>query len=548
MRERELLHIKHKDGTLTILGVKNQSFEALESPLQPVSKADVESRIKKAPIPFKDNAETIVGWGGFSVAARLGNSLSPDSSREVVIFRPLSTEDDIDQAGLNWKNEQVVNKQFIPFTIPQHLVIVNGIEGRPTVLKVAKEVEGATFKDFSLLTVLGGPSVLEQYVEFCQKTLMVFLSEGKLVDTSGHLARNKLRQLLIGMVPFYSSNLMVEYGSNKLIFVDCDVKPAIHFFQKADRLQKIGMLVRAGFIGTTAVAAKAFILAHHARNRFLEENHTKTNIDRIRHNEEYQNFTFGVQEIVQTLNNAEVNYRVIGSIGLAGTIQSAGGEFYLTPTRVNKTRRDIDIIVLDHDSEKIERLTEYLRKRSQTIRGYPAISLVAPIRIDQPTHKDRYPHDRILPTEITRVGIDKDGNIYQVYKDLTSVISRQWLEPVVVEYEGIRLPTVHPGVLAGFYLTRGGSFKSKDRKKIETIFAYTKFHIPSVFRDFAHVIRNTYPGFYNNFLVREWFSYWSGGFISGGQITKFFDYFESHLSRVKPKRGLKETESAGVKF
>jgi len=529
MIERKPFYVQHRDGTSTILGAKDHSFSAFVSPSHPISEGDIESKIKQVSLPFEDRPATIVGWGGFSVAVRLENSLSPDTTREVVIFRPLSPEDSINplkKVSLSWQNEQTVNQQFTPFTIPQHLVIVNGIDGKPTALKVAKEVEGATFKDSSLLAVLNNTSVLEQYIQFCRKALGVFISEGKLVDSSGHLARNKLRQVWIGMVPFYSDNLMIEYCSNKLVFVDCDVKPSIHFFHKADWLQKMGILMRAGFMEITAVAAKTFTLAHRARDLFFEEDYTKINRDRIKSSEEYRNFTGGLREIVQTLNDAEVNYRVVGSIGIAGIIQSGGGEFYLTPKRVNQSGRDVDIIVLDHNSEKIARLQKYLIERSKKIKGYPPASLVTPIEIDENTSEARYPHDRILPTEITKVGIDQGGKIYQVYKDLVSVIDGQLLESVIVEYEGIPFPTMAPGVLAGYYLTRGGNFKLKDLKKIEVLFAYEKFHVPVEFRDFAQTIRHSYPKLYRNFLVRELLNYWSGGLISGGRITKFVDYLK----------------------
>jgi len=129
-------------------------------------------------------------------------------------------------------------------------------------------------------------------------------------------------------------------------------------------------------------------------------------------------------------------------------------------------------------------------------------------------------NSRILPTEFTRISVDAEGNNYLTYKNVNTWIPKAQLEPVLASYEGIEFPTVNPGVLAGFALTRGGSVKPRDLNKIRVLFDQTSFHIPSEFRDFAQSIRHQHPVAHRNFLIREWLNYWSGGFISGGQLTK----------------------------
>lgn len=538
MTERKPLRVDHGDGTLTIYGAKSQSFDALQSSADVVPESHLEEGIKQARIPFDGNIERIVGWGGFSVAVRLNGSFPASEnnpSQQVLVFRPLKEEgraEGLSSVATSWKDELVVNQQFAPFTIPQHLVIANGVDQEPTAIKVAREIEGATFKEASTLAVLGNPYLLEQYIQFCKRAIDIFIQEGKLVDTSGHLAENMLRQIWIGMIPFYSDNLIAEYGSNELKFVDCDVKPNIHFFREADLQQKLGLIARSSFVVGTALTARVFTLAHRARNLLFEEEYTGMGMAETQSGEEHQNFTLGLREVIQVLSSAGINFRVVGSVALAGAIQSAGGEFYLTPKRKNHTRRDIDIIVLDGEQEKIQaarQLVGEMKKRTKTIKGYPDVSLATPIDINQnDLYEAMHPHDRILPTEFTRIGTDSEGNAYLVYKDITTRIPEVQLEHVTVSYEGIELPTVSPGVLAGFALTRGGNFKPRDLKKIRILFDHTGFRIPSEFRDFAQSVRRHHPSSYRNFLIREWLHYWSGGFISGGQITKFIKWIKEH--------------------
>lgn len=530
MTEREPLRIDHPDSTLTIYGAKDQSLNALRSPSQLVSEKCMQELVQKASLPFKGKTERIVGWGGFSVAVRLNSPTTEEDNPQehALVLRPLTGRGVKETSRLvaSWKQELAVNQQFTPFTIPQGLVLSSGINGTPTAIKVAKEVEGATFNEASLLAILGNPHVLRQYVQFCKRAISIFITEGKLVDTSGHLAKNMLRQLWIGMVPFRSDNLIIEYGSNRLFFVDCDVKPSIHFFDKADSPQKLGLLTRSGFIIGTALAARVFALAHGVRNSLVEEKYTRKEVGEIR-TEEYQNFIGGLEQTIQALNSTGIDYRVVGSIAMAGTIQSAGGEFCLTPTRINRTTRDIDIIVTDKDPEKSQaagNLLKDLSRQAKTSKGFPEISVLMPIEMNESTTNFAAPHDRLLPTEFSRPGIDREGNIYLVYRDLLSKIPKRNLRPVTVTYEGIEFPTVEPGTLAGFALTRGGGFKLKDLEKIAVLSSYTNFRIPPAFRDFAQTIRRRYPSLYKNFLIREWLCYWSGGFISGGQITRFINW------------------------
>jgi len=338
MKESVPMRIDHRNGTLTIYGSRDKSFDALRPDIDEVSESFLEESIKQADIPFGGNLERTIGWGGFSVAARLNNSPDQsenDDSRHALVFRPLGNDEiakEVSQVASSWEDESIVNQQFAPFTIPQHLVIGNGVNREPTAIKITREVEGATFNEASILSVLGNPQLLEQYIQFCKKTINVFATEGKLIDTSGHLSTNILKQIWTGMIPLYSSNLMVEYGSNKLVLVDCDVKPNIHFFGKADLKQKLGLLARSGFIVGTAIAAKAFNLAHNMRNRIFEEKYeVKTEIEGSLVTE-HQNFTEGFGRLIHHLNSIEVNYRVIGSVAMAGAIQGTGRQFQLKPS------------------------------------------------------------------------------------------------------------------------------------------------------------------------------------------------------------------------
>lgn len=452
----------------------------------------------------------------------------PSSSEEtpinrVLVIRPLRESFDMDRVVEDWRNEQVVNAQFAPFTIPQSLVIAEGPNKMSAAIKIAPEVEGVTLKESSLLTILANPEVLEQYIRFCEKVIEVFVAEGKLVDTSGHLARNLKEHLLIGMLPLLSDNLMIEYGSHRLVFIDCDVKPTIHFFERADLKQKIGMLARYWVIMRSLPLAKFFILGNRLRTRVFGEKYQKGVKNKTHSNEEQENFTQGLRQIIDSLKAAKIDFRVIGSIAIAATVKAKGGEFNLRPRRINRTKRDVDIVVLDSDPQKIEEaraLAASLNRETKNKKGFPEITLKTPLMPGEELPADeKHFYDWILPTEITRVGIDEDGDVCLIYKEIKTKIPRTLLRPVMITWEGVEIPSVEAGVLAGFALTRGGNFKLKDLRKIKILHQRTSFRIPKEFRNFAQEIRLKYPGLYRNYTLREWLNYWSGGFVSGGKLT-----------------------------
>lgn len=530
MIERKTRTIQHPDNSITVLGPQHRDLRALEEFSISLTPQELLDSLADSPLPFNEKLDVIVGWGGFSYAVRM-NTDSDDlnGGNSVLVFRPFSHYENQSHLGEQWRREKVVNEQFREFTIPQDMFIVNDENGLPTAVKHAREIEGVTLNDMSPLAVLSNSKLLQQYSRFCMRAINVLISEGKLVDTSGNISLEKAKQALKGMIPFFSDNLLVEFGLNKLVFVDCDTKEHIHMLRHASAVQRVGLLMRAGAILGTALGAKAFVYAHGIRDKLFQEEHSGEKIDQIRSTESYKNFCKGIREITEALSALGVNYRVLGSVAMAGFIQSAGGEFYLSPDRINRTRRNINIIILDNDPNVIKNIRSFIRntrKRTRIVNGYPDISLAIPINLASRKESRAHIHRIVLPTEFGRFGIDSNNDYYLTYAESAKLIDKRALEPVTVLYEGIPIQTVGPGVLIGFAITRSGNLRPKDLRKTEIFSSYTQPHIPSFFLDFAKEIRENYRDFYTNATLRECLYHWSGGFISGGQVSRFVDWFK----------------------
>lgn len=519
MKEKLPLRINHKDGTSTVFFSKEQGFGALKDESEKITEAEVQADIRRLKLPFNGRMGEIVGWGGFSVAARVKRD--EDYPQIVGVIRPIAEKlpEGFPKLSGSWRIEQEIRKKFKPFTIPQHLIITQGLEGLPATVKIAHEVEGATMGELLPLGLLGNETLLKNFAKFCQAALSVFLAEGKLVDTSGHLTRTKLQHIWLGMVPLSSGNLMGEYGTNRLVLVDCDLKPEIHFFNQAKTVQKLGLIARAGLIAGTGGLTKGFLLAHKVRNKIFREHPTVKPAEKIRQTAEYSEFITGFRNIIEKLDREKVNYRVVGSFALAASIRKAGGDFFLPPRRSNGTIRDIDVLILEPRSSKLEGLIEYFARKRGIVKACPEVSFSMPGPVGK-MESLGLERAKILPTTVSSLAVDREGKFCKIYKDLVLPFSEEHLRPVDFGYEGVEFPGLNAGVLAGLALIRGGSFKFKDLAKIEKLCKVTRCKIPCEFRDFAHQIRETYPTLYRNFLMREWMAYWTGGYLSDGQLTR----------------------------
>ncbi len=497
MPERLTYRIDHPDGTQTFIGATTRSFGAFRNPYQLITEEEISAKLAEINLPFRATPEKNVGWGGFSVAVRL-----EDTGRNyVAVLRDLPTGGVNDLARL-WQMEKDINIKFKPYTIPQQIVITDGIEHNPMTIKLSPEVRGGTLKDLSALYLLGNPAFLRQYIDFSRRVLKEFRDTGTLIDTSGHISESPLRQIYLGLTPFNSSNLMLEEGIDKLQFIDCDIKPRIHMLSEAKPLQKAGLLLRAVVLGSSIPLATTMLAVHHIRDRLFGENPSTENDPQ---------FAEGFAEIIKILENFGADYRVLGSFAIAATIQQSGEDFHLSPRRRNRTRRDVDIILLNPQSIDLIELEKILTKIKNKYKESPIPSLSISLQIEESKNRKG---------RVSKMGMDVMGNYYMIYEGIYIPVPRELLEPVDLWYQGVRFKTLEPGVIAGFALTRGGAIKFKDRDKVAKMLKLTGGQIPNVFIDLAKEIRRKYPSKYKNFLIREWLTYLTGGFVGGGQLSE----------------------------
>ncbi|MBI4226471.1 hypothetical protein HY612_05155, partial [Candidatus Roizmanbacteria bacterium] len=148
-RKSGLYQIPHKDGTISFIGdttsVKENVPFAFRNSSTPLDEEELIGKLQEASLPVKGKPTHILGWGGDSVCFRITDGDTQyaavlRSNRESENWQDLQTHRD---------REQDINQAFSPYTIPQNLMVVNGIDNKPAVLKVTREIPGATLSEVS---------------------------------------------------------------------------------------------------------------------------------------------------------------------------------------------------------------------------------------------------------------------------------------------------------------------------------------------------------------------------------------------------------------
>ncbi|MBI5452792.1 hypothetical protein HY945_04995 [Candidatus Gottesmanbacteria bacterium] len=520
MPERKLFQVPHTDGTISIIGNtshvdKNRPF-ALRNSSTPISEADFKTIFQEtASLPVKGKLTDIVGWGGDSVCFRITDG----NTRYAAVIRSNREPEKWDALKEHWDREQAIHHDFQPYTIPQNIVIVNGIDNEPAVMKITREVPGAPFSEISGFYLLIDKQLAKQFSDITRKNLRRFLTSGIIADPIGHIKTSKLRSIIERYALFFFdiSNMVVDFEKNSLVVVDTEADD----INKQPPHRKVQLLARAIGMGVDIGILELFKTLNTVRERVFPVPIQKKDVDAIQGVDELKK---GFSEAVDVLNTSGLNYRIVGSFATAATINNAGGDFYLTPYRSDRTIRDIDMLVLDQNVDKARKLAEEYNVKRELNPFYPKIILSIPKIFED---DQGYPENKptVLPIIVTRSAIDKSGNFHLVYSGEHKEIPVSYLDPVNQTYEGIEFPTLSPGVLAGLYLTRMGAFKSKDVEKVANLLDLTKAQIPVEFLDFAKTVRGKWPILYRKFLIRELLYHFSGGLIRKGMISSIKSSF-----------------------
>ncbi len=330
---------------------------------------------------------------------------------------------------------------------------------------------------------------------------------------------NQHLKIIKGALRIYKETGAVPIGQSNLPFDSADLCVDIH--NNSLVLGNLGLNVPNNpmlWVGGRAIeiaTLEFFKLLHKIHSNTLVDPTTKDQVDQ---SPGIAQFNEGFAEAVAAFDREGMDYRILGSFGLAASINRAGGDFYLTPRRANGVRRDADFVLLNGDPRRAKQLVTSLNTRQKAAPYYPEISLniAKPFEVGENVtdHRARY-----LPFVVTSVAKDGRDNIHLTFNESSVPLPGEYMEPSYAEYAGTRFPTLQSEVLAGFYLTRMAIYKSKDVEKVTQMLRLSTKPIPPEFINFAQELRVKYPDLYRNGLMREMLYHFSGGTIRTGSIA-----------------------------
>lgn len=509
-----LYQVHHRNGTVSFIGdtkkvQKNIPF-AFRNSSQPLSEADLLLKLQEAALPIKGTPTQILGWGGDSICFRITNG----DSHYAAVLRSNRNPENWEHLMEHWDREQEINRTFAPYTLPQSMVVVNGIDNQPAVLKVTPEVNGAPMSEVSAAYLFVNNQLMEQYIDVTKRNLRNFISSGIIADPIGHIRSSRIKSLFerYGLFFFNTSNFMIDFQGNNLVVVDCESDD----IKKQPPHRKVQLLSRAFGMSVNIAILEAFRGFNFIRDKVFPDRSLKTEVESTPGIDQFKQ---GFAETVSLFKKSGLNIRIVGSFATSATINNAGGEHYLTPNKKDRTSRDIDVLVLDPNIDRAKELADTFNARRKQNPYFPKIELTLP-RVFRENEGFQESRPVILPVVVTRTAFDEAGGFHLAYEGKHIQLPNDYLNPVEQTYEGIRFPTLAPGVLAGLYLTRMGVFKSKDTDKVTDLLILTGAKIPTEFIDFSKVIRTGWPDLYKNFLTREFLYHFSGGFIRKGLFTE----------------------------
>lgn len=501
IHNQTVYHIAHADGRESYIGV-NASKDLPGRKITDATGEQILDVVKQLKLPLAACPTSIIGWGGCSVAVRM-KSKTDESTVAVFSTLPHSEDKpDLNRATDLWRKQQQVASEFSPMVPKQEMVMVEGIDGQPMLMKLSKEIPGDTLMSLSPLYVLGNKTLLQQWGEFCKKAISYFRKHKVAIDFDGRLLTTP-RSGNSWIFPLDSCNLIGAHGSNELIFIDPEVNPYDKPFDKADTYLQRYFIKRLIGLSTGALGADLLSRIYRLRNANFDRRTKVKYIEKRLGRVEYQKFVNRFGEIIKTFEQNRINYRVIGGMAIAGWLQSLCEDYHTMPYRPNHTTRDIDILVLDQPSDNLQQVLVKLKA------DYPEVSLTGMKTLQEAVSEDDTIRRDLYPHKYSRI-VQQDGKFSQIYGEVSMSLPAPDLEVVDVSFEGLKIKTLRSEVLAGLYLTRGGVIKFKDLPKIEQLYRTTHFRIPDNFIDFARSIRSTYPTYYRNFLMWELYYYLIG--------------------------------------
>ena len=176
-----------------------------------------------------------------------------------------------------------------------------------------------------------------------------------------------------------------------------------------------------------------------------------------------------LKNIFNKLDESQLDWRLVGGVAL---------NFYLDkipdPYRPNGSVRDLDIVILNYQPEKVKEMEAFFEKKKAEFNRahpkmpiYPKVNLHTIIKEKQYLEKQK---SRIIPQLVPH--ILRDGSrFFLQFRDILEEISPRILEPYFLEIKtkegGLQVRSFNPQTLLHLYLNRTGYIKPKDVEKLK---------------------------------------------------------------------------------
>lgn len=504
----------HSNETITIFTPRGSKFP-LDSSGKPilVTEEVAAANTRALPLPLAGTSGEVVGWGARSIAVRR----ELPKNNYVVVVKPLQSLDEFpveDDPHMN-----IGDKDSIGLALQNHLhksdyVLSDGLGGKPALLKISKEINGPPLAEYPLLLLLSDEAIISNLIQLYDDVLKLAKNKGVLVDLWGSLGSSLLGRIKNNILPTTLRNVMVEYPSMSLPIVDVSAIPIYTRYDTASNKQKAILYARTMSLKIANIFLKNWTKVVNLRNQVFPEPAPNESLD----NEFYTGFANGMSII----NQSKIDYRVVGSMAVAGLLNAKGVQFVPGAVRPDGTIRDVDVLCFAPEEEvlSLQRKLDLLRS---THPYYPHVTLAPvpgkPIKawwglVDLPTNE-----------------LDENRNYFKQYSDKRVTYTQDEIRPTLVNLQGVNFNTMQPTAIAASYLTRTGIIKPKDLAKVRLLCSTYNIEIPAKYIDFARAIQNQY-GFYQNFFIfRTFIDFWTNGKLV--KLSNQIRYFLNNKPKLK---------------
>lgn len=198
-----------------------------------------------------------------------------------------------------------------------------------------------------------------------------------------------------------------------------------------------------------------------------QKDNEKENKDKGSEKKEREIYTEILKDVLSKLDDSHLDWRLVGGVALS---------FYLNevpnPRRYNGSIRDLDIIVLDYQSDKIKKMENFFEKEMAVFNNahldapiYPEVSF-SPVK----SRKNLEESDKAVPQLVPHILRD-DSRFFLQFRDILEEIDPKILEPRLLEVKTekglLRAQSVDYQTLLHQYFSRIGFIKPKDIDKLK---------------------------------------------------------------------------------